>query len=71
MQRQSIFSFLSILGSNPSVIKPLIVCLFLIPNNRRPIYLSFNVLMAISPRIRAMIQKRTITLGSAQPFNSK
>ena len=34
-------------------------------------YLIFSVLIAIRPRIRPMIQKRTIIFGSAQPFNSK
>jgi hypothetical protein len=34
-------------------------------------YLSFNVLIEINASAMAMIQKRMITLGSAQPFNSK
>ena len=34
-------------------------------------YLNFNVLMARSARAMAMIQNRTMTLGSGQPFNSK
>jgi len=36
-----------------------------------PCYLNFRVLMAISARAMAMIQNRTMTLGSGQPFNSK
>ena len=34
-------------------------------------HLSFRVLMATKASTTAMIQKRTITLGSAQPFSSK
>ena len=34
-------------------------------------YLSFSVLIAISPRMIPMIQNRTMIFGSAQPFNSK
>ena len=34
-------------------------------------YLSFNVLIATSPRMIAMIQNLTITFGSTHPFSSK
>ena len=35
------------------------------------IYLSFNVAKPISTKITVIIQKRTITRGSGQPFSSK
>jgi hypothetical protein len=35
------------------------------------VYLNFSVLMANRARAMAMIQNRTITFGSGQPFNSK
>jgi hypothetical protein len=34
-------------------------------------YLNFSVLIASNAKASAMIQKRTITLGSAHPFSSK
>ena len=36
-----------------------------------PSYLNFSVLRAIRAKKMVMIQKRTITLGSAHPFSSK
>ncbi|CAK8716014.1 MAG: hypothetical protein CDV28_10638 [Candidatus Electronema aureum] len=35
------------------------------------IHLNFNVAKAIKPRMIEIIQKRTTTLGSVQPFFSK
>jgi hypothetical protein len=38
---------------------------------RRDNYRSFNALNDTNPRMMEIIQKRTMTLGSGQPFSSK
>jgi len=46
---------------------------FPIPDSRFPVFhhLTFNVAKPTSTSTTEMIQKRTITRGSGQPFNSK
>jgi len=66
MRQKGLFTNPSVLSANFLGFTPyaLALCAMLF-------YLNFNVLRAIRARKMVMIQKRTITLGSAHPFNSK